>query len=65
MQKDIHLEKADIIVNIQGDVPSVDPNVIDRLTRALLDNPNAKLSTPITLLQPDEAIRSSCVKCVI
>ena len=41
---------ADIIVNIQGDEPEVDPRVIDRLATVLLDRlqfPMATLATPI------------------
>ncbi|MBL8849260.1 MAG: NTP transferase domain-containing protein, partial [Planctomycetaceae bacterium] len=43
-------QDADIIVNIQGDEPEVDPNVINRLATVLTDKPQfpmATLATPI------------------
>lgn len=56
---------AELIVNIQGDEPEIDPAVIDRLTRALFERsqfPMATLATPVT----SRAILDdrSCVKCV-
>ena len=45
---------ADIIVNIQGDEPDIDPAAIDRVASLLIDNPAvgmATLCTPITDLE--------------
>lgn len=36
---------ADIIVNVQGDEPLIDPHTIDEAVRALLDNPDVPMST--------------------
>jgi 3-deoxy-manno-octulosonate cytidylyltransferase (CMP-KDO synthetase) len=36
---------ADIVVNVQGDEPRIDPDHIDRLARLLLDDPEAPMAT--------------------
>jgi 3-deoxy-manno-octulosonate cytidylyltransferase (CMP-KDO synthetase) len=36
---------ADIIVNVQGDEPLIDPHTIDEAIRALLDNPDVPMAT--------------------
>ncbi|NUN68682.1 MAG: 3-deoxy-manno-octulosonate cytidylyltransferase [Bacteroidetes bacterium] len=38
---------ADIIVNIQGDEPLIDPLLIDQTIRALIDDPKAVVSTAV------------------
>ncbi len=46
-----HNLSADIIVNVQGDEPLIDPLTIDRAVKALIDDPDAQMSTvwePIT-----------------
>ena len=46
-----HNLRADIIVNVQGDEPLIDPATIDRAVQALIDDPTAQMSTtcePIT-----------------
>jgi len=46
-----HNLRADIIVNVQGDEPLIDPRTIDRAVQALIDDPAAQMSTvwePIT-----------------
>jgi 3-deoxy-manno-octulosonate cytidylyltransferase (CMP-KDO synthetase) len=60
-----HLLDSDIIVNIQGDEPDIDPESINKVAQLLIDNPNADMATlcaPIT----DAAILDdpSCVKAV-
>ncbi len=40
-----HNLRADIIVNVQGDEPLIDPLTIDRAVAALIDDPNAQVST--------------------
>ena len=57
--------EADLIVNIQGDEPEVDPQTIDRLTRSLISHENvemATLATPVTSMATLED--RSCVKVV-
>jgi 3-deoxy-manno-octulosonate cytidylyltransferase (CMP-KDO synthetase) len=36
---------ADIVVNVQGDEPRIDPDHIDYLARLMLDNPDASMAT--------------------
>lgn len=61
-----HLMDADVIVNIQGDVPFIDPESIDLAVQALLNDSHAKMSTIVTPLTTwEEAQSSSNVKCVM
>jgi len=60
-----HCPDADLLVNIQGDEPELDPAQIDLLVGLLRQNPAAEmatLATPIRTL--DEWQASSCVKVV-
>lgn len=57
---------SDIIVNIQGDEPCLHPKVILALVDALVQNPEAPMSTVITPLKNrEDALNPSIVKCVI
>jgi 3-deoxy-manno-octulosonate cytidylyltransferase (CMP-KDO synthetase) len=40
-----HNLRADIVVNVQGDEPLIDPATIDRAVQALIDDPTAQMST--------------------
>ena len=58
-------DDAEIIVNIQGDEPELDPGDVDRLVQSLRDSPRAEMATlatpindPLILADP------SCVKVV-
>lgn len=56
----------DIIVNIQGDEPLLDPDTVDSLITALIDTQDAVCSTPVRLITDDEEIDSkNVVKAVI
>ncbi len=60
------LAKAEIIVNIQGDEPLVDPSVIEGLAKVLQRDHQAEVATAIKEIQSEEeALLASCVKCVI
>ena len=57
--------QADVIVNIQGDEPEIDPDHIDRMVQTLIDSPSAQMSTlatPITTLRDRDDV--SCTKVV-
>lgn len=56
---------ADIIVNIQGDEPLVEPEAIEAIIFALKDNPKASMATACIPLDPSEASDSSKVKVVL
>jgi 3-deoxy-manno-octulosonate cytidylyltransferase (CMP-KDO synthetase) len=54
---------VDLVVNIQGDEPEIDPQSIDLLVRLLRDHPAAQMSTLATPIRTREVRDSpSCVK---
>lgn len=58
-----HNLRAEIIVNVQGDEPLIDPETIDRAVQALVDDPSAQMSTtcePIS--DAAEVLNQSVVK---
>ena len=56
---------AEIVVNIQGDEPEMDPGDIDRAVALLRDHPAAAMSTLATrILMREQREASSCVKVV-
>jgi 3-deoxy-manno-octulosonate cytidylyltransferase (CMP-KDO synthetase) len=57
-------EDYDIIVNIQGDEPNINPDIIDKLVMSLKDHPNCVCSTPISEITKEEAKDPNTVKCV-
>jgi len=65
VEQDKKLQNAEIIVNVQGDEPCLDPEVINKLVEILHNDPSAVMSTIAIPLSPDDAHNSNCVKCVI
>lgn len=58
-------DTPDIVVNIQGDEPEVDPQSIDLLVQLLAEHPEAQISTLATPIRKREVRDSpSCVKVV-
>lgn len=57
--------EAQIIVNIQGDEPCIDPSTIDKAVLALQQDEEALVATAATPLTEEEAQLSSVVKCVL
>ena len=59
------LPDAQIIVNIQGDEPEIDPDVIDRLIQPLLQDKEIAMATVITPMDESEMEQPGCVKAVV
>ncbi len=58
-------QNADIIVNVQGDEPLIDPNTIDEAVQALLDNPDVPMATARRAIgDPEEIQDPNLVKVV-
>lgn len=55
----------DIIVNVQGDEPLIDPDVIDRLATCLAERDDLDMATVATPLKEEEYEDPSCVKVVV
>ncbi len=59
------IASAEIIVNLQGDEPEIDPQAIDCLIRLLHENPSAAMATLATPIRSREALEDpACVKVV-
>jgi len=57
--------EADVVVNIQGDEPLVDPELLDRLADTLLENPAWHMATAATAFErEEEVVNPSAVKVV-
>lgn len=59
------LPEYDIIVNVQGDEPLIDPKVIDRLAELLIKDSSLAMGTVATPLAEDEYDDPSAVKVVV
>ena len=60
-----HCPRADVIVNVQGDEPEIDPRQIDVLVDTLVQNLAAEMATLATpILAKSERDNPSCVKVV-
>lgn len=56
---------ADIVINIQGDEPLIEPELIDRLARTLAEDPTWDMATAATPIRsPEEAANPNVVKVV-
>ncbi|KAH7512542.1 3-deoxy-manno-octulosonate cytidylyltransferase, mitochondrial [Ziziphus jujuba] len=58
-------KKYDVVVNIQGDEPLLEPEIIDGIVKALQAAPDAVFSTAVTSLKPEDALDPNRVKCVV
>ena len=59
------LADYDIIVNVQGDEPFIDPDVIDRLAKMLIEHENLDMVTAAAPLKKEEYQEASAVKVVV
>jgi len=54
---------CDIVIDIQGDEPLIDPDLLDRLVEALIESPWADISTPVRRCRSRrEYLDPDCVK---
>ena len=66
LQNEPEWNKADVIVNIQGDEPCLDPEAIDAVCAILINDPEAVMSTAITPLKNEADVYNPyIVKCVV
>lgn len=66
VRKEKEFSTFDIVVNIQGDEPTLDPEVIQAVVKILLEDPKADVSTAIIPIQSEQqAINPSVTKCVV
>ncbi len=56
---------ADLVVNIQGDEPLIDPDLIDRLIEGMLQVPEWDMATAAAPLAADEAEQATVCKVVL
>lgn len=57
---------ADLVVNVQGDEPLIDPQLIDETIQALIDDQNAVVSTAVKqTLSHEDVFNPSVVKAVL
>lgn len=55
---------VDVIINIQGDEPLIDPSVIDELAKQFIEKPELNMATVKTPMQEDEKNEPSNVKVI-
>ena len=59
------IDAAEIIINLQGDEPEIDPQAVDQLAESLIANPNAAMATLATpIRQRAQLDDPACVKVV-
>jgi 3-deoxy-manno-octulosonate cytidylyltransferase (CMP-KDO synthetase) len=59
-----HFPQADIIINVQGDEPLLDPAVIDQLAQAFREEPKLSMATLMTQMDEEEYHIPSAVKVI-
>ncbi len=56
----------DIVVNVQGDLPTMDPDIINRAVRVLVENPKVDIATLVTAIKNEnERTDPNVVKAVL
>ncbi len=56
---------ADLVVNIQGDEPLIDPELIDRLILTMLAEPDTRMATAAVPMQQDEQLHNPAIVKVV
>lgn len=56
---------TDIIINVQGDEPEIDPNSIDILANLLMENPEVPMATLVTKISDESQLADSNVVKVV
>lgn len=65
VRNEVRYQSTEIVVNIQGDEPCLNPVTLDAIIAELLANPNAVVGTPVVpITDPYELEDPSKVKCV-
>lgn len=59
----LNLPDEAVVVNVQGDEPALDPAILDAIVEAL-DQPGARVSTPMTLMRAEDVANPDRVKVV-
>lgn len=60
------LKNATIVVNIQGDQPCIEPQVIEKVVELLIKDPVCVMSTAVMkIISEEEALNPSIVKCSV
>ena len=66
IRDNVEFSSASIVINIQGDEPTLDPHIIQVVVETLQNDPKADLSTAIIPIKSEqEALNPSTTKCVI
>jgi 3-deoxy-manno-octulosonate cytidylyltransferase (CMP-KDO synthetase) len=61
----LNLQAEDIVINVQGDQPALNPDHPARLAQALLDDPSLKMATlAVPMVEANEALDPNHVKVV-
>lgn len=55
---------VDVVINVQGDEPLIEPELIDRLAQCFIDDPKVDMATVKTPLAPEDIDNPSNVKVI-
>ena len=60
-----HYTDLDVVINVQGDEPMIEPNLIDELARLFEEDPDLQMATVATPLLEEEYDEPSAVKVIL
>ena len=60
-----HYTDLDVVINVQGDEPMIEPKLIDELAQLFEEDPNLQMATVATPLLEDEYAEPSAVKVIL